>query len=114
MLSIIVVGFLCWKLRPYTNTFSPLIIFFLTAITLWVAYISKPIYPKQLHFDYRVKCANYRKKNTILLIIISIQIFCFFAHYLIPIIYLSLGIMVSLIGLLIEHVIQYFKRREKQ
>ena len=87
---------------------------FLTAITLWIAYISKPIYPKQLHFDYQVKCANYRKKNAILLIIITIQIFCIFVHHLIPIIYLSFGIMVSLIGLLIEHVIQYFKRREKQ
>ncbi len=46
----------------------------LDSIVMAVAVIQQPIYPSQLHFDQEIKRANTQKKNTVVLIVLILQI----------------------------------------
>ena len=66
------------------------------------AFILKPVYPPQTHFDENIRTANDRKKRWLLILIVAIQIISIPLIGWNVMIYCSLGISVVLLSLVAE------------
>lgn len=73
------------------------------------ALILKPIYPPQTHFDKAVACANSKKKNQLVLLIVAFQVVSIPLIGLDVMIYSSLGSLSAVLSLVAEKIAQKIK-----
>lgn len=66
------------------------------------AFILKPVYPPQTHFDDDIRFANNRKKNRLLIFMVTIQLISIPLIGWDVMIYCSLGILIVLLSLIAE------------
>lgn len=59
---------------PAIMQLPSLVVWGADAIVVAVAIIQPPVYPPQLHFDQKIKLANTKKKNLVLLVVLVLQL----------------------------------------
>ena len=83
----------------------------INAVIMIIAILQPPVYPPQLHFDQKIKCANTKKKNHILLIVLTFQIgFGFFFRNVL--VYSLLAVLAGVSSVYIEILQQQIYRKE--
>ena len=91
------------------------------AIVVWVAdvlvmsaaFLQRPVYPPQVHFDAAIKQANHQKKNQILWIVAALQLGIgpFYREMLV---YSLLGVLAGILSVYIELVQQCIKKKGRE
>ena len=112
VVSFLLILGLCCVLSAYISNIPNVISACIAFCVLIAAFIAKPVYSPQLHFDSQIRDANFHKKNKIILIIFIVQIICFVTHKVVIFDYLTLGVLIPLVSLLIEHIIQHLEGGE--
>ena len=106
VISLFLIFLLCCVLPVYIYRIPKSVAAIGTLGALVVAFVVKPIYPPQLHFNDQVREANFRKKNGIVLIMALVQVIFIITDKVHSASYLTMGVLVSLASLLIEYIIQ--------
>lgn len=79
-------------------------------IMAW-AFVLRPVYPPQLHFDAKAQAANRNKKNLILLFVALIQAAAWLCGRLEIVVFSSFGVLAGVISVYIEKSAQRAKER---
>lgn len=109
VISLFLIFLLCCVLPVYICRIPKSVVAIGTLGALVVAFVAKPSYPPQLHFNDQVREANFHKKNGIVLIMALVQVIFIIMDKVHSASYLTMGVLVSLASLLIEYTLQYFK-----
>lgn len=106
VISLLLIFLLCCVLPVYIYRIPKSVAAIGALGALGIAFAAKPVYSPQLHFNDQVREANYCKKNKVMVIITVIQVIFMITNKAYIVCYLTIGVLVSLASLLIEHIIQ--------
>ena len=111
VISITLVLIVTLLVGPALTQLPSLVIWYVNILVMAIAILQQPIYPPQLHFSQEIKQANAKKKNLVLITVLSLQLGLgsFVKDFLL---YSLLAVLAGIISVYIEILHQICRKRD--